>query len=149
MKNAEIIIPENKGDASEITRRKIKEGIERIIAIGGDGTVNEIAGVLVDTEIALGIIPTGSGNGLARHFHIPMEFKNAIEVINHCTIKKMDYGIINHIPFFCTTGIGFDAEVGHKFAKQNHRGFISYLKIILSGFQAYKPEKYILIINDQ
>lgn len=149
VKNAEIIISENKGDASEITRRKIKEGINRIIAIGGDGTVNEIAKVLVDTEIALGIIPTGSGNGLARHFHIPMEFKNAIEVINHCTIRKMDYGLINGKPFFCTTGIGFDAEVGHKFAKQNRRGFIAYLKIILSGFRAYKTEKYTLIIDDQ
>lgn len=149
VKNAEIIISENKGDPSEITKRKIKEGINRIIAIGGDGTVNEIARVLVDTEIVLGIIPTGSGNGLARHFHIPMEFKNAIEVINHCTIRKMDYGLINGKPFFCTAGIGFDAEVGHKFAKQNRRGFIAYLKIILSGFRTYKPEKYILIIDDQ
>jgi len=149
VKNAEIIISENKGDASEITRRKIKEGIERIIAIGGDGTVNEIARVLVDTEIALGIIPTGSGNGLARHLRIPMRFEKAVDVINHCEIKKMDCGLINGKPFFCITGIGFDAEVGHKFAKQNRRGFISYLKIILSGFRAYKPEKYTLIIDDQ
>lgn len=149
VKNAEIIISENKGDVSEITRRKIKEGIKRIIAIGGDGTVNEIAKVLIDTEIVLGIIPTGSGNGLARHLRIPMRLEKAVDVINHCVIKKMDYGIINHIPFFCTAGIGFDAEVGHKFAKQNRRGFISYLEIILSGFRAYKPEKYTLIIDDQ
>ena len=147
--NAEIIVSGRRGEVSEITKRKIREGIKKIVAIGGDGTVNEIARVLVDTEIALGIIPTGSGNGLARHLRIPMRFEKAVDVINHCVIKKMDYGIINHIPFFCTTGIGFDAEVGHKFAKQNRRGFISYLKIILSGFRAHKPEKYTLIINDQ
>lgn len=149
VKNAEIIVSGRRGEVSEITKRKIREGIRKIVAIGGDGTVNEIAKVIVDAEIALGIIPTGSGNGLARHLRIPMRFEKAVNVINHCAIKKMDYGLINGKPFFCTTGIGFDAEVGHKFAKQNRRGFITYLKIILSGFRAYKPEKYTLIIDDQ
>jgi diacylglycerol kinase (ATP) len=147
--NAEIIVSKAKGEVSEITKRKIREGIRKIVAVGGDGTVNEVARVLVNTETALGIIPTGSGNGLARHLNIPMRIKEAIDVINHCTVRKMDYGLINGIPFFCTAGLGFDAEVGYEFARKNRRGFFTYLQIILARFSRYKPDNYTLIIDNQ
>lgn len=86
------------------------------MAIGGDGTINEIGRALIHTNTAMGIIPCGSGNGLARHLHIPMEPKGAINVLNAGNIKTIDYGIIDNHPFFCTCGVGFDAFVSLKFA---------------------------------
>ena len=72
---------------------------------------------LVHTSTTLGIIPCGSGNGLARHLQIPMDIRKAIETINLCTVESIDYGKINDIPYFCTCGVGFDAFISMKFAQ--------------------------------
>ena len=98
------------------------------MAIGGDGTINEIARSLVHTDTALGIIPCGSGNGLARHLHIPMEPKRALEVLNEGCMDVIDYGKINGTDFFCTCGVGFDAFVSLKFALAGKRGLLTYLE---------------------
>ena len=104
--------------------------------------MNEIARSLVHTETALGIIPCGSGNGLARHLHIPMEAKRAIDILNHGKIETIDYGKINETSFFCTCGVGFDAFVSLKFSQAGKRGPLMYLEKTLTESLKYRPETY-------
>ena len=138
----DIRITEHAGHAAEIARRCAAEGIEIVVAVGGDGTVNEVARSLIHTETALGIIPCGSGNGLARHLCIPMNPRKAMEIINFCQIEAFDYGVINDIPFFCTCGMGFDAFISLKFAEAGKRGPITYVENVLKEGLKYKPETY-------
>ena len=130
------------GHAYEIAKESKEQGIDIVVAVGGDGTVNEVGRALVHSNTALGIIPTGSGNGLARHLLIPMKIKGAIQVLNDCKITDLDYGIINEHPFFCTCGVGFDAFISEKFAEAGKRGPITYLENILKEGLKYEPETY-------
>ena len=104
------------GHATELAKEAAKDGIDIVVAVGGDGTVNEVGRALTQTDTAMGILPCGSGNGLARHLNLPMNLKKCIDILNYCDIKKLDYGIINEHPFFCTCGMGFDAFISMKFA---------------------------------
>ena len=135
------------GEATIIVKEKVKEGIKRFVAVGGDGTVNEVARGLVNTEAAVGIIPTGSGNGLARHLGIPLNLPGAIDLLRNARPVAVDYGILNGTPFFCTAGIGFDAKIGHEFSLLGKRGFLSYLRLILTRFISYTPQEYKIRIN--
>lgn len=137
-----ISMTEYAGHAAEIAAQAAEDGYDIVVAVGGDGTVNEVARSLTHTKTALGIIPCGSGNGLARHLHIPMDVEKAIMLINQCHIEKLDYGIINDMPFFCTCGMGFDAFVSMKFAEAGKRGPITYLENVLKEGLKYKPETY-------
>jgi len=129
-------------DAVLITKEYLDRGFKRIVAIGGDGTVNEVARGMVKTRATMGIIPKGSGNGLSRHLHIPMSIVEAVNVLNNGKKASIDYGLINNTPFFCTAGIGFDAHIGHHFANLNERGFQNYIRTILKEFLNYKPQPY-------
>lgn len=140
----EIVVTQYAGHASEIASRAKDEGRDIVVAVGGDGTVNEVARAIVHSGTALGIIPCGSGNGLARHLLLPMNVKKAIEVLNECEIRALDYGIINGYPFFCTCGMGFDAFVSQKFAEAGKRGPITYVENVLREGLKYQPETYIL-----
>ena len=140
----EIVVTQYAGHASEIASRAKDEGKDIVVAVGGDGTVNEVARAIVHSGTALGIIPSGSGNGLARHLLLPMNVKKAIEVLNECEIRALDYGIINGYPFFCTCGMGFDAFVSQKFAEAGKRGPITYVENVLREGLKYQPETYIL-----
>ena len=140
----EIRLTEYAGHAAAIAAEARDNHIDVVVAIGGDGTVNEVARSLVHSETALGIIPCGSGNGLARHLLLPLNVKKAIAVINKCEIHKLDYGVINGHDFFCTCGMGFDAFVSQKFAESGKRGPISYLENILREGLKYKPETYVV-----
>lgn len=144
----EIRNTERAGHAVDIAAEAAEEKVYAVIAIGGDGTINEIARSLIHTETALGIIPSGSGNGLARHLEIPMDVKGAIDVINNGEIVQADYGKINNIHFFCTCGIGFDAFVSFKFAQAGKRGVLTYIENTLQESLNYKPETYELEIGD-
>ncbi len=137
-----IVRTEYAGHASIIAKEAVRDGIDIVVAIGGDGTINEIGRSLVHTNTALGIIPCGSGNGLARHLRIPMEPKAAIEIINQGDKCCIDYGKINNIPFFCTCGVGFDAFVSLKFADSGKRGLLTYLENTLHESLVYQPETY-------
>ncbi len=137
------------GEATVIVKEKVKEGIKRFVAVGGDGTVNEVARGLVNTEAAVGIIPTGSGNGLARHLGIPLSLPGAIDFLRNARPVAVDYGILNGTPFFCTAGIGFDAMIGQEFSLLGKRGFFSYLRLILARFISYTPQKYVIRINER
>lgn len=130
------------GHAKEIATEAAQNNIDLVVAIGGDGTINEIASALIHTQTALGIIPCGSGNGLARHLGIPMEAKAAIEVLNSGKVLDIDYGKINGKPYFCTCGVGFDAFVSLKFADSGKRGLLTYLENTLQESLTYKPETY-------
>jgi YegS/Rv2252/BmrU family lipid kinase len=137
-----IIFTEYAGHAAEIARQCVDDHADICVAVGGDGTVNEVARSLVHTETALGIVPSGSGNGLARHLCLPLDMKGAIEIINRAQIEAFDYGIINDQPFFCTCGMGFDAFISLKFAESGKRGPITYVENVLKEGLKYKPSTY-------
>jgi YegS/Rv2252/BmrU family lipid kinase len=129
------------GHATEIAAAAVKEGFNIIVAVGGDGSINEVANALIGTEAVLGIIPFGSGNGLARHFKMkPRNAKSALEVINHGKVVKMDVIKSNIKYFFSCAGFGYDAHAARRFRAQPLRGFFSYF---LAGareiFWYFKP----------
>ncbi len=141
--NAQLIFTEYAGHATEIAQKAVIDGIEKVIAVGGDGTVNEVARGLMGSKTALGIVPIGSGNGLARHLKIPLKMDKAIQFAVNQPSKLMDVCFLNDIPFFCTAGVGFDAEVAHEFAKQGSRGLKTYARMALKSFRTYKSESYL------
>lgn len=118
-----------------------------IVAVGGDGTINEISKSLIDTNVMLGIIPIGSGNGIARHFKIPLDIKKSIERINRLRFKKIDTATLNNEPFVMLSGFGFDSKIAYKFKMNKKRGFWGYAKLILKNILSYKSEEYEIIID--
>lgn len=135
------------GHASEIASKCVQENVDIVVAVGGDGTVNEVAKALAESDTALGIVPCGSGNGLARHLMLPMNIKGALEVIETGLIHRLDYGIINGHPFFCTCGMGFDAFISKKFAAAGKRGPLTYIENVLKEGLKYEPETYELTLD--
>ncbi|MBU8893229.1 MAG: diacylglycerol kinase family lipid kinase [Bacteroidales bacterium] len=145
--DVKIIITQSAGEATQLVKRYINKGFKKIVAVGGDGTVNEVASGIVETDAVLGILPLGSGNGLARHLNIPMKPQKALDLIKKAKSTKIDYGKINDRKFFCTTGVGFDAHIGHVFSKIDGRGFANYIKATVSEFRKYKPKRYEISMN--
>jgi YegS/Rv2252/BmrU family lipid kinase len=142
------IIPWKKiTDRNEIFDRVKSEGYDVVVAVGGDGTVSQLADTLCGTNIALGIIPFGSGNGLARHLGVPVKSAAAMKLIENGVVKKIDRGKINNRSFFCTAGVGFDAHIGKLFAESKTRGFWTYGKMTVKEFRNYVPEKYSIDID--
>lgn len=138
----EIRLTEHAGHATTIAQQAAEEGVDLVVAVGGDGTVNEVGRALIETQTAMAILPCGSGNGLARHLMLPMDFGKAISLINRFEIHDLDYGTINGMPFFCTCGMGFDAFISMKFAEAGKRGLITYVENVLKEGLKYKPETY-------
>lgn len=134
--------------AYHLAKQACEEGCYGVLAIGGDGTVNETASALCNTETVLGIIPNGSGNGLARHLGIPMDIPKALGIINETHIQRLDYCTANGHPFFCTCGVGFDAQVSAKFAKEGKRGPIGYVKSAVSEYLKYRSQEYRITTPD-
>ena len=132
------------GHAYELAKDAVARGVDVVVAVGGDGTVNEVGRALVHTPTTMGVIPCGSGNGFARHLGIPIGTKKSIEFINKAVPVSIDYGKINGHPFFCSCGVGFDALVSSDFAKGNSRGVFNYIKKSLVDWVTYKPETYIV-----
>ncbi len=118
-----------------------------VVAVGGDGTVNEVASKLVDTSTVLAIIPTGSGNGLARFLNIPLNIKKAIRSINELKIKKIDSLKVNQFCCVNVAGIGFDAHISHQFEGKKMRGPLGYLQLIATEYATYKAHNYIINID--
>lgn len=145
----EISFTEYPGHASELTKDALEKGASCIIAVGGDGTVNEIARAMIHSSAVLGIIPKGSGNGLARELHIPMDAKRALDLIIKGHVTTIDCCKANNRIFFCTCGVGFDAAVSQKFANETRRGSLTYIKNTVEEYLSYKPEPYELLIDSQ
>lgn len=135
--------------ATELTKNAIENKFEIVVAVGGDGTVNEVAQAIVGTDAILGIVPSGSGNGLARHLNISVNPKKAIQVINQLNVKKIDTALANEQFFVNLAGVGFDALVAKKFAGQRRRGFFKYFKIAVWEYLRYEPTKFTMIVDGQ
>jgi diacylglycerol kinase (ATP) len=137
------------GHGTELAQQAAEKGLDAVVVAGGDGSVNEVARGLVKTNTALGIIPTGSGNGLAHFLHIPFNLSRAIESIKAFQIKKIDTFTINE-NFGCNlAGVGFDAKVAVEFSKVKRRGFWSYFRLVLHEYLTYKSQNYTLEFDDQ
>lgn len=143
----EIRFTEGPGHARELALRMAAKKVPYVVAVGGDGTVNEVASALRGSSSALGIIPLGSGNGLARDLFIPLEPRRAIKMLNHAVVKSIDYGLANDRPFFSTCGFGFDAYVGWIFEKSGQRGFLSYSWAFLRAVFSYRHREYTFQID--
>lgn len=139
-----IYYTEYKGHASKIAAEAVKEKIDIVAIVGGDGSVNEVASQLVHTDTALAVIPIGSGNGFARDLKIPLDVKSAIERIQLQNLKIIDVGKINDLYFFSTTGLGYDAKVAFDYDRRTKRGFWGYFKDIIHNYFAYFPENYVI-----
>ncbi len=129
---------QRKGHATELARQAVSAGIPRIFAMGGDGTVNEVAQGIVGTSSAMGILPKGSGNGLARHLKIPLRLPYALKLLDQYQVIDMDVLKVNGKISVNVSGIGFDAHVAGKFGKNGKRGLIGYTKLAIKEFRRYK-----------
>lgn len=142
-----VLATEYAGHAHELAEQAVQDKFDVVMAIGGDGTVNEVGSALCGTDTALGIVPCGSGNGLARHLRISMNASRALQVLNNGVIGQFDYCTVDGRPFFCVCGMGFDATVSDKFSDEGTRGFITYIKTALSEYLKYKPQDYLIDID--
>lgn len=137
-----VVVTEYAGHATQLAQQFALEGYYAVVAVGGDGTVNEVASGLVGTNTALGIIPNGSGNGFARHLDISTRMNRAIEMLNNSEVINVDYGMVNDKKFFSTSGVGFDALVAVQFNEGKSRGLQTYVQNTLQSLVNYKPETY-------
>lgn len=133
--------------ATILAKDAVMKKTDIVVAVGGDGSVNETAKGLVGSDVAMAIIPTGSGNGLARYLNISLNLKKAMDIINNGKIIKIDTIQLNDETFANVAGIGFDAHIGWEFAKFGKRGFSSYVKVIMREFPKYKPQNFQLTID--
>lgn len=140
--DVEVLYTESPGDARKFAARAAEKGYLGVIAAGGDGTVNEIGSALRGTTTALGILPLGSGNGLARHLGLSTDISEAIDVLCRRHIVACDSCDANDRPFFCTFGLGFDAAVSEKFSHTRQRGLINYIRSAFEEFIKFQPEEY-------
>ncbi len=145
--DVKIEYTQRRGHATEIATDAVKNNFDIVVAVGGDGSVNEIGRGLVNTSVALGIIPAGSGNGLARHLGIPLDHSKAIKSLNTGKISTIDSMKINDN--FCAgiAGVGLDAHIGWKFSEFGKRGLSSYIKVFLKEFFSYKKNEYSILID--
>lgn len=139
-----------KKHAVELTKKSIKEGAQIIIACGGDGTINEVASCIIGTSVIFGVIPLGSGNGLASNLKISKNIHKAISLIKKQDVKKIDIGSLNGNYFFSNTGVGFDALVIKNYEASNGRKFLSYIKGTLKSLRDIKYDReFDISLNDE
>jgi len=144
-----IVYTEYKRHAKKLARQASKQGIDIVCAVGGDGSVHEVGTALIGTRTKLAIIPTGSGNGLARHLNIPLNIEKAIININEMNVLTMDTVLVNDKPFLNAGGYGLDALIAQKFDQGKKRGFMSYIRIVLREFFRYNPINVSVDVNGQ
>lgn len=145
----EIRLTEYAGHAVELAAAAAAAGFGVVVAVGGDGTVNEVGRGLLGTATALGIVPQGSGNGLARHLKVPLGLPAALRRLAAPTFRRMDVGVLNGHPFFCTAGLGFDAHVSQHFAQAGARGLSTYLRVTLREYRRYRSVPVRADLNGQ
>lgn len=129
------------GHATELASKASADGFDLVVAIGGDGTANETAQGLIGTATTFGIIPVGSGNGLAREAGIPVNIHKACHTLLQGVTRQIDVCRINNQRFFCTSGIGFDAHIAYEMSIASTRGFWRYVRLSVMESLFYKPMK--------
>lgn len=135
--------------AIELSAKGVQEGFETIVAVGGDGSVNEVGRSLVGSKTSLAILPCGSGNGTARHLEIPMNLKKAMDLINRGNQITIDTFSINNETAINVAGIGFAAHIAHEFSRLKKRGFSNYLKIAVRDSMKYRSQPCEIEVNGQ
>lgn len=145
--NPYFVFTDYAGHAAELADEACHKNFEVIIAAGGDGTINEVATQVLKHQKILGILPLGSGNGLARFLKIPKNIKYAINIINNLKVDKIDTAEFNGKPFFNLAGMGFDAHLSAVFSKDKKRGLSGYVKLGLKEVFSYKPQDYSITID--
>lgn len=138
---AKAVITQAPGHATQLASEAATHQWTTVVAVGGDGTVNEVARGLLHSPISLGILPLGSGNGLARHLGIPLSLSAAIDHLFTSTSKIIDSATLNERPFFCVAGLGFDACVSQLFGQQPRRGLDTYLRVSMQAYLDYLPQR--------
>jgi len=136
-------------DAMRLASDATRAGFEIVVACGGDGTVNEVVQGIGNSNVILGIVPGGSGNGLARHLEIPLEADKAIQLVNKLNTKTIDIASLNGYPFASIAGLGFDARVANRYRKVKKRGFYGYFRVVSREFFFYREREYTLTFNDE
>jgi len=145
----ELVYTKAAKHALEISKQAVSNNFDIVVAVGGDGSINEIARGLIGSTTAMAIIPAGSGNGFARHMNIPMDPKKALDIINDSKEMLIDTIQFNKEVFVNIAGIGFDAHISSEFAKYGKRGFSSYIKVVMRELFNYKSQNLELIINGE
>lgn len=143
----EVDYSKHKGHAKALARHLVTQNPDVIIACGGDGTINEIASALVGTGIALGIVPVGSGNGLAAHLKIPKRPEDAFAIIRSGNLQVIDVGKVNDCYFFSNMGVGIDAEIIKRYERSGARKLYSYVKAALAASWSFSPKPMDVFID--
>jgi YegS/Rv2252/BmrU family lipid kinase len=142
-----IVETKHAGHAHELAKEAAGE-FDVVVAIGGDGTVNEVGSALIKTDAILGIIPAGSGNGVARNLEIPLDQEEAVKFLFYAEEKKIDTGELNDKKFIGAAGVGFDGFIGFQFNSLEKRGALPYFKLTLQHFFSYSPKKYRIFLSE-
>lgn len=138
----DIRYTERSGHAAELAAQAVSEGVSVVVSVGGDGTLNEVVRSLAGTETALAVFPTGSGNGLAHHMHLPFNLKRAVLLLNRDHEERIDTVNLDGMTYASIAGVGFDAYVAERYSHVRRRGFFPYFRIILSSYFRYLPRTY-------
>lgn len=137
-----------RGDAHAYAQSAVEKNVDVVVVVGGDGTINEAGSALINSETVMGIVPSGSGNGLARTLRLPLGPEEACKIMTPDNIIKMDVGKANERYFFSVVGFGFDAQVGKCFDSFGRRGPLPYFYLSAREYLTYKPERLVLEFND-
>lgn len=144
-----IVFTEYAGHATEIAKNALEEGVNIIAVCGGDGSLNDVAKVLVNTSVVIALIPVGGGNGVAHKLNIPINPIKALNLITNGKVINMDSGVINGYPFFMTPGVGFDAFMLHDFSKGKIRGMLGYLRSVIRTAFRFKSFEIEMTLDDE
>jgi diacylglycerol kinase (ATP) len=151
-RGTEVVVTKARGDARAFASEAAASGFEAVLSIGGDGTANEAAWALIGSDTALGLVPMGSGNGLARTLGIPLRAERAVDALSRAVRRRMDVGIVNGRPFLNLAGAGFDAQVGADFhahgLRGGRRGVFTYVRLSLRRTWSYRAEQWNLHADD-
>lgn len=137
------------GHGTELAKAAASDNYDMVVAVGGDGSVNEVMSGLVGTKTVLGIIPAGSGNGFGRHLGMSLDPVIAIQQLMHGSPLKVDTCLLNDRPYLNLAGVGFDALVATRLHQSKFRGFWAYLKVSLEEVLPYGPQRYEISIDDK
>jgi YegS/Rv2252/BmrU family lipid kinase len=140
---------ESRGHATELAREAVQDHVDMVVAVGGDGSISEVANALVGTDVPLGVLPFGSGNGLARHLGYPMNKSKAIQVFNQFKVEEMDLFRLSNSYICSMAGLGFDAYVAEVFANTRRRGLLGYVVGFLKAFIRYPYFDYKVTLSDR